>query len=500
METLLNQLFIPDRIEYLFLNRDLIILEKSSQVEKFADLPNEVSIGKDVRLAFPEFIGSEEILEEILLLQRDNLTLEGIFREREDNSPIYGNLSVRCFQNHLIVLFDDVTEIMILKQSLIQRANESEFLLSALTVSQNYLNNIVISMGDALIVTTETGKIKTINLATEKLFEYSETELIDNYLSMILPNCELSFEEHRKNLQKSPTGFKSNECHCLTKSGQEIVVEFCCSAIKTEIKNTIDYVYIGRNITARKQAEAEIKIALEKEKELNELKSRFVAMTSHEFRNPLTSISICVDSLLTNDLNLSNQQQQDYLNYIKTSAQSMKNLLEDILIIGKAEAGKLTFQPLQLNLGIFCQNLLKELELTYLGRQIDFKCDICDRSFWLDEKLLKHILSNLISNAIKYSSPEKTINFQIEMEDNVLKFTIRDRGIGILPEDRKHLFESFHRGKNIGNIAGTGLGMSIVKKAVELHGGNITVNSQVERGTTIIVNLPIGIKDYERTS
>ncbi|MGK7873340.1 MAG: hypothetical protein AB4426_08505 [Xenococcaceae cyanobacterium] len=169
MSLLLNKLYIPDKIEYLLLNQELIILETSSAVQRFADCPDEVMPGKDVRSGFPELIGVEDILMAVIQGQKENFELKGIARCSEPSSPLYIDLSIESLVGQLIILFEDVTEMMVLKQSLVQRASEAEMLLSALTVSQDYINKIILSMGDALLVTTTSGTIKKVNKAAEDL-------------------------------------------------------------------------------------------------------------------------------------------------------------------------------------------------------------------------------------------------------------------------------------------------------------------------------------------
>ncbi len=169
----------------------------------------------------------------------------------------------------------------------------------------------------------------------------------------------------------------------------------------------------------------------------------------------------------------------------------MTQLLDDVLVIGTADAGKLEFKPVPLNLAEFCHNLVEELQLN-AGNQhtITYTSQGQCINACMDENLLRKILTNLLSNAIKYSPESGTVFLELSCHDEVATFRIWDKGIGISLEDQKQLFEPFHRATNVGKIKGTGLGLSIVKKCIDLHGGEISLESQVGVGTTFTVTLP----------
>ncbi|MFE1746221.1 CBS domain-containing protein [Coleofasciculus sp. H7-2] len=260
---------------------------------------------------------------------------------------------------------------------------------------------------------------------------------------------------------------------------------------------------LQREILERKRAEEELQKALEKEKELSDLKSRFAGMVSHEFRNPLTTIINLADLLKYYSHRLTDEKKLKYLNHIEASAKDMNKLIDELLVIAKAEAGKLDFKPALLNLVQWCAELIEEIQLVYDNRNaIAFESYGVDTDVYLDEKLLRHILTNLLTNAIKYSSPGSTVHFELWFQAGDAVFQIQDSGIGIPVEDRERLFESFHRAKNVGNIPGTGLGLTIAKKCVELHGGKIAVKSEVGVGTTFTISVPLynGISIPKRNS
>ena len=249
---------------------------------------------------------------------------------------------------------------------------------------------------------------------------------------------------------------------------------------------------IAEDITQRKQVETEIQKALAKEKELSELKSRFVSMTSHEFRTPLAVISSSAEILKTFGHRLNEESKREHLECIQTYIGHTTQLLDDILLINKAETENLAFEPASLDLVPFCQVLTKEIQLSASNHTIVFSSNSQSNVIGnFDKKILRQILINLLSNAIKYSPNSAIVNFNLDITESIVIFSIQDQGIGIPEADQVKLFESFHRAKNVGDIPGSGLGLSIVAKCVDLHKGAISVNSELGKGTTFIVKIPL---------
>ncbi|MEB3295016.1 MAG: ATP-binding protein [Synechococcales bacterium] len=244
---------------------------------------------------------------------------------------------------------------------------------------------------------------------------------------------------------------------------------------------------------ARYQAESAIREALRKQQEYSELKNRFLSVVSHEFRNPLNSILFSSELLHRYGRELTDDRQATYLSRIQDSVKRMTTLLDEVLAIGETESGQFQFYPQFMDLSQFCQVLVEELQpqdsphcpiqFTYQGGD--------DPLFYLDERLLRHILSNLLSNAIKYSPSGVSIFFNVACNSREVTFRIQDQGIGIPLVDQSKLFHEFHRASNVRRIPGTGLGLSIVKQCVELHGGEIQFTSEVGKGSTFIVTLPL---------
>jgi signal transduction histidine kinase len=251
-------------------------------------------------------------------------------------------------------------------------------------------------------------------------------------------------------------------------------------------------VFVAVEITERKRAEIETQNALEKVKELSELKSRFIFMVSHEFRTPLTSIFSASELLEHYGNKWSSDKKLQYLKQIQESVKRMNGLLEDVLIIGAGEVGKLKIQPTKLNIIDFCQHLIEEVQLSRKNNHIvNFTYDAQIQTVTIDAKLLNHILSNLLSNAVKYSPKKIPIDFNVWIDEKQMMFQVVDYGIGIPIEDQKHLFDIFHRASNVGTIGGTGIGLSIVKKSADALGGHISFQSDVNTGSKFTVLIPI---------
>lgn len=255
------------------------------------------------------------------------------------------------------------------------------------------------------------------------------------------------------------------------------------------------------DITSRKQAEQELRMALEKEKEVNELKSRFVSMVSHEFRTPLSTILSSSEAVKMYKDRMPEEKQLQHLDRIYSQVKRMVALLDDILVLSRAEAKGMAFVPTMTPLKAFCQDVVEDMQFIAQDHKIEFTYDGEQQSVPIDRELLRQILTNLFSNAVKYSPAGRRIWFDVVCSNSQALFRVRDEGIGIPEEDLPRMFEAFHRARNAGQVQGTGLGLAIVKRAVDAHGGKITFVSQVNKGTTFTLTLPlIPPEDYENGS
>jgi len=304
------------------------------------------------------------------------------------------------------------------------------------------------------------------------------------------PNAKQQLKEA---IAKAAMGeFFRSEIDLSGKGDQVMTVDFSLNPVKNETGQVLLLIAEARDISDRKLATAEIIKALAREKELSELRAKFVTMVSHEFRTPLTTIQFSAGLLQDYSSNWSSEKKSTHFMRIQLAIKRMTELLEDILVIGKIEANTLQFQPVSLNLEKFCRQLVEEQQLNDSNQHpiaLIVSGDNTDAQ--MDEKLLRQILGNLLSNALKYSPVGTAVDFHLNNQNGEVIFQIKDRGIGIPQADQERILETFYRATNVGNISGTGLGLAIVKRAVELHGGTLAINSQEGIGTTFTITLPL---------
>ncbi|MEH2053407.1 adenylate/guanylate cyclase domain-containing protein [Nostoc sp.] len=250
LDRIFNKPF-PLKFERLELDENFCIIDTSEQVQRFAEHPEDVIRGKDIRLSFPELRGLENILKSLLQGEKELFELQAIERYSEHNIYVYIDIYIIGEQqeNKFIILIEDVTDRLVLKQKLAQQANETNLLSSALISCENYMEQVITSMADALLVTSNTGKIKRINHAAQKLFGFREEELINQPISLIIDNNQILLKaiyQHsylNRNLQNL-------EVVCRTKTREKLLIAFSCSVIAKQTEELEDIVYIGRDITA----------------------------------------------------------------------------------------------------------------------------------------------------------------------------------------------------------------------------------------------------------
>jgi signal transduction histidine kinase len=239
----------------------------------------------------------------------------------------------------------------------------------------------------------------------------------------------------------------------------------------------------------------ELTISLEKEKEVNDLKSKFVSMASHEFRTPLSTILSSI-SLLAKYITTEDQPKRErHIERIKSSVKSLTDILNEFLSLGKIEEGKVEVHPEKLDLTAFISGIIEEMNVLLKPNQnIQFTHKGPNITF-IDSNLLKHVLVNLLSNAIKFSPENAVIKIETQIDNENTQIRIIDQGIGIPKSDQVHLFERFFRASNVTNIQGTGLGLHIVGRYIELLNGEISYSSELEKASSFKINLPIKISN-----
>jgi signal transduction histidine kinase len=248
---------------------------------------------------------------------------------------------------------------------------------------------------------------------------------------------------------------------------------------------------LSRTQSELQQARADALRALEQEKELNRLKSEFISLVTHDFHTPLVSIQGFVSLLRQKDADLPAATQHRYFNRIEAAVDHLMYLLEQVLLIGKSESGKLHCYPTPFNLKELCSEIVESLQLQDDRHPVEFSCTGNDINVELDPALIRQILINLLTNAVKYSPNQHPVRLTALHRENEIVLQVEDRGIGIPLEEQSHLFELFHRCSNAQSIRGSGLGLAVVKTCVDALGGQIQIDSQVGKGTIVTVTLPL---------
>jgi PAS domain S-box-containing protein len=340
-----------------------------------------------------------------------------------------------------------------------------------------------------------------VNPAFEKICGYSEAELVDQFPPY--PYWDIAdLDQIYQEFGLAMSGKKEQiELWFTRKNGERFLARLKPITIFDAQGNMLRHLATMEDITKYKQAEAELYKALAQEIELNELKTRFIAMVSHEYRTPLTTILSSAELLERYIDQYTSEKRLQHYRRIQTAVDALTQLVSDVLTISKIEARQQEFNPSSLELDELCRELLEDLKLT-IGSQHALVFTGPNNSnseaqsttmptAYMDEKLLRYIISNLLSNAIKYSPQGSTVQFHLAYHQSSAILRIQDEGIGIPLNDQQHVFESFYRGSNTRNISGTGLGLAIVKRAVDLHGGQIALESREGVGTTFTVTLPL---------
>ncbi len=348
---------------------------------------------------------------------------------------------------------------------------------------------ILSNSSDAIILVDERAIIRQANPAFSTLFGYTSDEVYAKPLTLLFQSDQIdALSEKMKKVIESQ---QSERIELSARHGDgTIFITDLALALTIQDSDEVRLICSMRDITGRKQIEENLRRSLEQEKELSELKSRFVSMASHEFRTPLATVQSSSDLLIHYGDRLSEARKTEHLDKIQTQVKRLTGLLDDILTLSKADNVGLTLNPSLVNMGQFANEIVSEIRQIAPSHQVHFSVTR-NCSLMLDEKLMRQAIMNLLSNAIKYSPAGSNIYFNAFCGNKQLVLYIRDEGIGIPEEDQPRLFEVFHRAKNVGAIPGTGLGLAIVKQAVEAHNGTISYTSEVGKGTTFTLNLPI---------
>lgn len=406
-------------------------------------------------------------------------------------------------------------------------------------LDQVHMTSLFENATEGIILTNGKGVIVVANPAAEIMFGYSKNELVNQPIEVLIPEKFKSVHhEHREGFYKKPSNRTMGHGRDLfgrKMDGSELPVEISLSHYERDSETFVIAFIV--DITGRKQienrmlqqkaelemvtekirqlnAELEIKVeertlilkealqkleqsqeelsgALDKERQLNEIKSRFVSMASHEFRTPLTTV-LSSASLISKYTSGDEQEKRDkHIQRIKKSVNNLNDILEDFLSLGKLNEGKLETLLEEINLGELIADTLDEMKAIIKKDQY-FELELRkDCNGFTDKKLFRNIIINLVSNAVKFSEEGAKIVIRGNVKDGLASISVIDQGIGISDNDKEHLFSSFFRAANATNIQGTGLGLHIVKRYVDLLGGKVSVESELHRGTTVNFTIPV---------
>jgi len=378
----------------------------------------------------------------------------------------------------------------------------------ALRQSEERFRSLIENALDIIMILDPDGTIGYVSPSVEKVLGYAVTELVGANVNAFIHPEDLPISQSFPQVTLRDRLTNNNQAEILNpiefrhrhQDGSWRILE-AISQPFADSAATLRVMVNARDITERKRLD-EIWLALEREKELSALKTRFFSMASHEFRTPLSTALAAAQVLENSQQEWDNTEKRlRNLHRIQDSVRNMVQLLDDILTINRAETGKLAFNPKSLALEAYCRHFVEEMQLNAGNlHHLTFSCQGKSQHVCLDEKLLQSMLSNLLSNAIKYSPQGGNISLSLQFQSGNLIIKVQDQGIGILMEDQKQLFEPFHRGKNVKTISGTGLGLVVVKKCVDLHQGNISIRSEVGRGTTCVINIPLKSKPFNGAS
>jgi len=408
------------------------------------------------------------------------------------------------------------------------------------TVPNEAYREIFQGMSEGIIMVDESGKIRIANSVAEQLFGYDADELNGMILEDLLPprlrkghvsfrgafNADprprkMGFGRDLVALRKDGTEFPVEISLSYTRmNGQLIVMAFISDIslrkktedalkrseeqlivyaaelekkveLRTEaLNNTINK--LEQEVIERKKAEEGMRKSLEKERELNELKSKFVSIASHEFRTPLSTVLSSV-SLIQQYKDKGELERVDkHVQRVKSSVNHLTTILNDFLSLGKLEEGKIELHREEIEVRDFLSEILEEVSASLKeGQKIIVECQADVNQVNSDPRILRNIMFNLISNASKYSEMDGSISLKCERRGSRILFYVKDEGIGIPEEDQKHLFDRFFRASNSGNVQGTGLGLNIVKRYSDLLNGEVSFMSEYGKGSTFILSIPL---------
>ncbi|MCL4249873.1 MAG: PAS domain S-box protein [Anaerolineae bacterium] len=347
-------------------------------------------------------------------------------------------------------------------------------------------NIVTENMGDGMLVLDANGKVFSANPAAQRIFGVESSDLVGRSYDALLFDLHQSLPSLQA-IDNRPSGEVAT-----SRDGKTLYLELRASPLFDDTKQIVGRVVIIRDITLRKENETRLRAALIAEKELNALRARFVSIVSHEFRTPMSIIQTATEMVQHYRDRMDASALEAKFSTIKLQIAIMNALIDDVLSLERLQNGQLSYHPERLPATKTVRQLVDELEYdAEIAERIIFNAPETDIELPIDKKLLRLVVRNLVSNALKYSPPKLPVTVALEMMDSTLLIHVTDQGIGIPEKDQTRLFDAFYRAANVGDLPGSGLGLMIVKQALDLHGGKISFISHAGRGTTFSVSLPL---------
>ncbi|MCA9891696.1 MAG: PAS domain S-box protein [Anaerolineae bacterium] len=351
---------------------------------------------------------------------------------------------------------------------------------------------IVNNIADAILTIDTSGRILSANEAAQRMFGYTEEELLASQLNDLVTE---SLEDHHPFKR-----LNGEHSHPLTAiRGNQETFPIRLTLKKMPLDGSYAYTCIVQDVSDAKRAEEEarererISALLEHERELRNMKNRFLSIMSHELRTPLTSIGLSHDMLKKYGKVSTEEERDQALDNIKMQVDLLSEMVADVMTLSQSESKMLDLDPDDVDLITYCRDILEEFQFNYhKTHNVEFECEEINLRIALDRKLLRRALTNLLTNAIKYSPKGGEVCFYLGKENGMAIIRVTDSGIGIPEADQQHIFTPFHRAENAErDFPGTGLGLAITKQIIELHGGLIGFESFPGSGTTFTIQLPM---------
>lgn len=365
--------------------------------------------------------------------------------------------------------------------------------------SQSHFDLLVRNVRDYAIFKLDVeGRVMSWNEGAGHIKGYSEKEVLGQSIAIFYPEEEIENGEPAFNLQKAAAeGRFESIGRRKRKDGTLFWADVVFTAMRDAQGELTGYIKITKDISEQHRVQDEMRLALDRERLLNEMKSRFVTLASHEFKTPLSVILSSVSLIEKYNTPETEDKRQRHIQRVRSNVDNLKHLLNDFLSLEKLEEGVVRNNPEQADLVQLVEEGIQDMIETCDGRrQMIFGATGTPRPVSVDPHLLRNILNNLLSNATKYSPPDAPVNITLEFDVQQVRLKIADEGIGIPVEEQQHLFERFFRARNTTGISGTGLGLSIVKRYLDLMGGSIAVDSSADHGTTFSVTFPAPVLSF----